>query len=473
MASKLTYIGGGGVRTPLVIFGVGEAAKAVDAEELVLYDPDVARMKVMAAVGRAAIQMAGGHLRVREASSLADAIDGASFVMHSIRVGGIAGRAQDEAACVRHGYSGQETTGVGGAAMALRTVPIAVQHAREVAERCPNAWFISFTNPAGLITQAISDHTAAKVIGICDTPNHMFHRMADALGVAYERLQCDYVGLNHLGWIREVKVDGEDVTDSILENDSLLAQFYAVPMFDPAMVRALRLIPTEYLYFYYERSKALAMQRQSGTTRGAEIERLNQVLLGDLARLEADGATEKLVERYSTYLNRRSGSYMRVEGKGGSAFDAAIDSLRWDPFRTAHGYHKVAVNVMSALTGAKPAACILNVRSGGAIKDLMADEVAEMSCDVSRDTITPRAVGSLPDAVQGLVHSVKGYERAAIEAALGDSLDQRRKALLLHPAIGEWGTTQTLVHELLLGGVFGEDQCDDVTACSSGIIPDS
>ncbi|MGH2506803.1 MAG: 6-phospho-beta-glucosidase, partial [Ktedonobacteraceae bacterium] len=281
MASKLTYIGGGGVRTPLVIFGVGEAAKAVDAEELVLYDPDAARMKVMAAVGRAAVQMAGGRLRVRETGSFADATDGARFVMHSIRVGGIAGRAQDEAACVRHGFCGQETTGVGGAAMAFRTVPVAVKQAHEVAERCPNAWFISFTNPAGLITQAISDQTSAKVIGICDTPNHMFHRIADGLGVAYERVQCDYVGLNHLGWITKIRLDGEDVTGSILENDSLLAQFYSVPMFYPAKIRALRLIPTEYLYFYYERSKALAMQRQSETTRGAEIQKLNEALLSD------------------------------------------------------------------------------------------------------------------------------------------------------------------------------------------------
>lgn len=473
MASKLAYIGGGGVRTPLVIFGVGEAAEALDAEELVLYDPDAERMKVMAAVGRAAVEMAGGRLRVREASSLADAIDGARFVMHSIRVGGIDGRTQDEAACVRHGFCGQETTGVGGAAMAFRTVPIALQHAREVAKRCPDAWFISFTNPAGLVTQAVSDRTDAKVLGICDTPNHMFHRIADALGVAYERIQCDYVGLNHLGWVPKVTVDGKDVTDSILENDELLGKFYAVPMFDPAMVRALRLIPTEYLYFYYERSKALAMQRHSHTTRGADIQKLNQVLLGDLAKLEAEGATEKLVERYSSYLNRRSGSYMRVESKGGSAFDADVDSLRWDPFRTAHGYHKVAVDVMCALTGAKPAPCILNVKSGGCVEDLMADEVAEMWCDVSRDTVTPRAIGPLPDEVQGLVHSVKGYERAAIAAAMRDSLDQRRKALLLHPAIGEWSTTEDLIHELLVGGVFGCDQGDDVLGCGDSIVPDS
>lgn len=472
MASKVTYIGGGGVRTPLVVFGVSEAAKAIDAEELVLYDPDAARLKVMSAVGRAAVQLSGGNLRVRETSSLADAIDGARFVMHSIRVGGIKGRAEDEAACVRHGYCGQETTGVGGAAMAFRTVPIAVAHAKEVAKRSPKAWFISFTNPAGLIAQAINDYTGVNVVGICDTPNHMFHRVAEALGVAYDRLECDYVGLNHLGWIRGIKVDGNDITDSVIQNGELLARFYAVPMFDPAMVRELRLIPTEYLYFYYERTKALAMQRHSGTTRGAEIEKLNGALMEDLARLAEHGSAEALVERYSAYLNRRSGSYMRVEGEGGSAFDQEVDALRWDPFRTAHGYHRVAVNVMSALTGAVPKSCILNVPSSGCVDDLQPSEVAEIRCDVSRDSIKPVPVGRLPDAVQGLVHSVKAYERAAIDAAMANSAGGRRKALLVHPAVGEWSPTERLATELLVSGVLGADQADDVAACGASIVPD-
>lgn len=471
MASKVTYIGGGGVRTPLVVFGVSEAATAIDADELVLYDPDAARLKVMSAVGRAAVQLSGGRLRVRETHTLADAIDGARFVMHSIRVGGIAGRAQDEAACVRHGFCGQETTGVGGAAMAFRTVPIAVAHAKEVAKCSPNAWFISFTNPAGLITQAISDYTGVRVVGICDTPNHMFHRMADAIGVPYDRLECDYVGLNHLGWIRRIRANGEDITDSVLNDGNLLARFYAVPMFDPEMVRELKLIPTEYLYFYYERTKALAMQRHSGTTRGAEIEKLNHVLLQDLARLAEHGSAEALVDRYASYLNRRSGSYMRVEGEGGSAFDSEVDALRWDPFRTAHGYHRVAVNVMSALTGAVPKSCILNVPSSGCVDDLQASEIAEMRCNVSRDTITPVPVGRLPDAVQGLVHGVKAYERAAIEASMGNSAGGRRKALLIHPAVGEWGPTKELASELLVGNVLGADQADDVTACGAHIVP--
>lgn len=471
MASKVTYIGGGGVRTPLVVFGVSEAAKAIDADELVLYDPDAARLKVMSAVGRAAVQLSGGRLKVRETHTLADAIDGARFVMHSIRVGGIAGRAQDEAACVRHGFCGQETTGVGGAAMAFRTVPIAVAHAKEVARRSPDAWFISFTNPAGLITQAISDYTGVRVVGICDTPNHMFHRMAEAIGVPYEKLECDYVGLNHLGWIRRIRADGRDITESVLNDGDLLARFYAVPMFDPEMVRELKLIPTEYLYFYYERTKALMMQRHSGTTRGAEIEKLNGVLLQDLAELEAHGSAEALVERYASYLNRRSGSYMRVEGEGGSAFDSEVDALRWDPFRTAHGYHRVAVNVMSALTGAVPKSCILNVPSNGCVDDLRPSEIAEIRCEVSRDTIKPVPVGRLPDAVQGLVHSVKAYERAAIEASMDESAGGRRKALLIHPAVGEWGPTKDLANELLVGGVLGSDQADDVTSCGAHIAP--
>jgi sugar/nucleoside kinase (ribokinase family) len=159
---KLTLIGGGGVRTPLVTFGVNDAAQALGARELVLWDPDADRLAIMAALGRAIVRAEGGDLIVREATSIEDAVEGASFVMNSIRVGGIAGRAADERIAIQHGFPGQETTGPAGAAMALRTVPIAIEQARLVERHAPDAWIVNFTNPAGLITQAIANHTGAR-----------------------------------------------------------------------------------------------------------------------------------------------------------------------------------------------------------------------------------------------------------------------------------------------------------------------
>ena len=178
---KIALIGGGGVRTPLLIYGIQESAHLLNPGELVLYDPDAARVRIMAELGRAIVAREGGNLNIRIASSAEDAVAGASFVLNSIRVGGIDSRALDERTAIEHGYPGQETTGPGGVAMALRTVPAALAYARLVEQYSPDAWLINFTNPAGLITQAIAHSTQARVVGICDTPDELFHRIATAL----------------------------------------------------------------------------------------------------------------------------------------------------------------------------------------------------------------------------------------------------------------------------------------------------
>ena len=445
---KLTLIGGGGVRTPLVTFGVNEAAEALGARELVLWDPDADRLAIMAALGREIVKAEGGSLIVREATSIEDAVEGSAFVMNSIRVGGIAGRARDERAAIEHGYPGQETTGPAGAAMALRTVPIAVEQARLVERLSPDGWIVNFTNPAGLITQAVSNHSNAKVVGICDTPTELFHNIAHALGATLADIECDYVGLNHLGWVRGVRLNGKDVFDRILGDDAILDQLYTAPVFDKAMIRALRLIPTEYLFFYYERRRALANQQRHGSSRGTEVETLNAELIGTLRDRLGAGDGAGAIAAYAAYLNRRSGSYMKLEAEAGSAFDPE-STFNIDPFRVASGYHRIAIDVMSALTGAKPATIVVNTRNRGALPDLPERDIVETSCRITRDSIEPVEIAPLPDPAIGLVHGIKAYERAAIDAALTGERPTARKALLIHPAIGEWDPTGALLHDLL------------------------
>jgi 6-phospho-beta-glucosidase len=448
MALKVALIGGGGVRTPLVIFGINEIARDLGIGEFVLYDPDPVRLAIMARLGRAIVARERGDLVIRETASVEDAIAGSSFVMNSIRVGGIAGRASDELASIKHGYPGQETTGPAGAAMALRTVPIALEQARLVASLSPEAWIVNFTNPAGLITQAIASHTDAKVVGICDTPTELFHNIAHALGAGLDQVRCDYVGLNHLGWVRGVTLNGVDVMDRILDDDAILAQLYTAPLFDYAMIRTLRLIPTEYLFFYYNRRRALDNQRRQGSSRGAEVEVLNRALLQTLAdRLDA-GAPDEAIAAYADYLNRRSGSYMKLEALANSAFDkdAPFDV---DPFRVASGYHRIAIDVIKALAGQTPARIVVNTRNHGRLANLPDTDIIETPCWISRDSVTPDALAPLPDAVHGLVQAVKSYERAAIEAAISGDRLTARKAFLIHPAIGEWDPTQALLQDLL------------------------
>ncbi|UXA64683.1 PfkB family carbohydrate kinase [Xanthomonas prunicola] len=454
---KLTLIGGGGVRTPLVVYGVNEAAEALGAREIVLYDPDQERLALMVAMGRAIVAEAGGALQVHAAPSLEAAIEGAHFVLNSIRVGGIAQRASDEHTIIAHGYSGQETTGPGGVAKALRTVPVAIEQARMIERLSPDAWLVSFTNPAGLITQAISAHTRARVVGICDTPVELFHNIARALGEPAADVECEYVGLNHLGWIRGVRLRGEDILDRVLADDAILRQLYLAPLFDFDMLRALRLIPTEYLYFFYERRRALENQRASGASRGGEIERLNRTLIGDLrSRLDA-GDTTGAVQTYAAYLAQRSGSYMKLEAEAGSAFAPDL-APQPDPFRASTGYHRIAVDVMSALTGARPARHVVNVRNQGAMAELADDDIVEIAADIDRDRIVPIPAAPLPSAVQGLVRTVKAYEHAAIDAALSGSHLDACKAMLIHPAIGEWSPARRLLDELF-GHAHDDGHC--------------
>lgn len=445
---KIALVGGGGVRTPLLIFGLQEIAAELSAQELVLYDPDGDRVRIMAELGRAITAREGGPLEIRIAHSPEDAIADATFVLNSIRVGGIGSRALDERTAISQGYPGQETTGPGGVAMALRTVPAALQYARLVEKLAPQAWLVNFTNPAGLITQAIAQNTQAKVVGICDTPDELFHRIAIALGAESDRVRCDYLGLNHLGWVRRVYLDGDDYTGMLLDDPARLAQLYPDNLFDPAMIRGLRLIPTEYLFFYYCRRQALRNQQAVATTRGEEIVRLNEQLFSALATDIQAGRKTSALQTYTAYINQRSNSYMKLEASGGSAFTERTYEQQ-DPFRAATGYHRIAIRVMRALAGCEDQRLVINVSNKGAITDIDNNDVVEVPCFVSHNSVRPEACGHLPDEVRGLVLAVKAYESAAILAARTGSASAARKAMLLYPAVGEWEPSKDLLLEML------------------------
>ena len=429
MSYKVAVIGGGGVRTPLLLHGLASSGFPVSA--LALYDIDAPRAQVMATLGS---ELTGLPITVEP--RLEAAVEGADFVISSIRVGGIAGRARDERIAMEHGLAGQETTGAGGAAMALRTVPEALAHARLVERLAPKAWLISFTNPAGLVTQAIRSHCDVKAIGICDTPSELIHRLGEVLG---GQVECDYSGLNHLGWVSRVRRNGEDVTAEVLASDRILRGIYPADLFDPLLIRTLGLIPSEYLFFYYSPRKAYANQKKAGATRGGEIERMNHELFARLARLDARAG----VECYRDYLRQRNASYLKLEAGAGSAFEAGITAP--DPFAAATGYHRVAVDVMQALVSDEPRQIILNVQNHGAIEGMADDDVVEVPCSIDRHGPVPYKTGRLPQTVRGLVESVKGYERTLIRAAVENSSDLARLAMLQYPLVGDWELTESLL----------------------------
>ena len=440
---KVTIIGGGGIRTPLIIYGLAEAAHSLQIDTLTLYDVDAARVETIARLGREILRHTRAGFEIRACSNLEEAAEGADFVVNSIRVGGIAARARDERIAIGHGLAGQETTGPAGVAMALRTIPVTLEHARIVERVAPSAWFINFTNPAGLITQALHQNTRLRLIGICDTPIELFHNIAHAVGEPLADMTFDYAGLNHLGWVRRVLLRGEDITGRFLEDTRLLRRIYPTGLFDPALIQTLRLIPTEYLFFYYSQRKAHANQVRAGASRGEEIGRLNRDLFQLLGGLDP----ARSLDAYRNYLLQRNASYMTLESRAESAFDVARQD--YNPFETATGYHRIALDVMTALVSTQSSSVVLNVRNGGAIEDLAADDIVEVPCDIDRDGPRPRHAGSLPASVRGLVQSVKAYERTAIQAALSGSRTLAQLAMLEYPMIGDWELAAGLLDSLV------------------------
>lgn len=444
---KIAVIGCG-LRTPLLIHGLSRSGLGLT--RLALYDPVPGQAELMAILGRAVAEPS--KMQIAPAALLEDAVADSSFVMSCVRVGGMETRARDERLAFECGFAGQETTGPAGCAMALRTVRVVLEQARVVERIAPDAWIVNFTNPAGLITQAISSNSGARVVGICDTPAELIFRIAIALRAPFENVECDYFGLNHLGWIQAVRLQGEDVTGRVLDNDDLLRSLYPAKLFSPMLIRSLGLIPSEYLFFYYRQRAARENQRAAGATRGEELVALNQRVASNLESNVKKGDVPAALKAYREYLNRRNASYMRLEGLAKSALNQAeVDE---NPFESATGYHRIAVEAIRALCNSEPSRLILNFPNQGAIEDLEPDDVIEVPCLVNKSGIRPIPVGALPETVRGLTTSVKACERLIIQAALRRAPDLATLGLFVNPIVADWDLARNFIHRLIESDPF-------------------
>jgi 6-phospho-beta-glucosidase len=414
---KVAIIGGAGVRTPLLVNGLTQSDLPI--EEIALFDTDQPRLRV---IGTLAAEF-GQPVRLHDDAR--SCVAGADFVLLSIRVGGIAARAHDEAISVAHGVAGQETVGPAGFAMAMRTIPHAIAYARLVEREAPSAWIVSFTNPVGIVSQAMMSATRAHVIGICDTPTELFEDVAHTLEVDSTRCAFDYFGLNHLGWLREVFVDGEPVLGRIWNRPDLLGRIYRTPLFDASFLERLRLLPTEYLYFYYCADRALASLRDAGRTRGQTIQELHDRLFADLAGTGESGARRGI---YDNYLAARNAGYMQIES--GTTRPTAAS-----PWASLTGYDKIALSVLRAIHFDSRAVIPLNVSNRGTIGELADDDVVEVPCRVSAEGARPVDVVPVPPQAGDLIVRVKQYERLTIAAAASRSKSDVERALTANPLV--------------------------------------
>src|ERR1700751_5214626 len=249
---KITLIGGAGVRTPLLIHGLATAAERLGLQEITLWDVDAERLAVMGRIATAMAQQRCLQARLTKTAKLEDALAGADYVITSIRVGGIEARVKDETIALAHGLAGQETVGAGGFACAMRNLGAMLEHAALIERIAPKATIINFTNPVGIISQGVLNHSRVKIIGVCDTPLETFESIAKALERNPFELKFDYMGLNLLGWVTSVRdARGAELLTEILNSPELIRKCYRHALFPSEFIQKLGLLPTEYLYFYY------------------------------------------------------------------------------------------------------------------------------------------------------------------------------------------------------------------------------
>jgi len=431
---RLTVVGGGGFRVPLVYHALLEDRARPRVEEVVLYDVDRTRTRV---IGRVLDQMADGHPdppRVRVESQLDEALRGAHFVFSAMRVGGLRGRTVDEEVALAEGVLGQETTGAGGVAYGLRTVPVALDLASRVARVAPRAWVINFTNPAGMVTEAMGRVLGDRVIGICDSPIAMGARVARALGADPDQAWLDYVGLNHLGWLRRVLVEGVDRLPDLLADDVALSSFEEGRLFGGEWLRALGAVPNEYLYYYYCNREAVAAIQARPATRGAFLLRQQQEFY-DRVTADPDGA----LSEWRRVRREREATYMAESRDDDGSDERDSSDLE------AGGYEGVALALMGAIARNEGTTLILNVPNRGAVQGLDADAVVEVPCLVDTNGARPVAVGQVDAHALALMQSVKAVERLAIEAAATGSRALALRALALHPLVGSVATAERLL----------------------------
>lgn len=436
---RLTILGGGGFRVPLVFRALCEDA-ALGVDELVLYDVDGDRLDVVASVlTHLADNAEGTAPKVRVTTDLRDAVAGADFIFSAIRVAGLSGRICDERSALAQGVIGQETTGAGGVCYGLRTVPVALRVADVVDEVAPQAWVINFTNPAGLVTEAMRSRLGDRVLGICDSPVGLFRRVARALDIDIGRAEFDYAGLNHLGWLRRVVVDGEDRLPRLLADPELLRRIEEGRLFGASWLHTLGTIPNEYLWYWYFRTDALAAEQSAAQTRG-EFLRTQQAAFYDKA---SEGGAPAAYDVWEQTRRDREESYMadsrKVSGSG-----------ERDPYDLdGGGYDRVALAVMRAVSADEPQTLVLNVPNRGTLPFLDDDAVIEVPCRIDASGAKPRAVGPLDLAAQGMVASVKAVERTTIEAAVQGSRSLAVQALTLHPLVGSVPVARAILADQL------------------------
>jgi 6-phospho-beta-glucosidase len=447
---KLTIIGGGGVRSPLFVMTLLRWQQRVGMTELCLMDIDTRKLELFGSLCRQIVYRAGDPFTITTTTNAQTAMKGADHVVTTIRVGFEQGRATDERIALNHGVLGQETTGPGGFAMAMRSIPAILEYAKILQEVNPKAWMYNFTNPAGLVTQALRDAGFERTIGICDGANGGQRAIATWAGVDPGGIRAEVFGLNHLSWCRCAWLEEEDLIPKAIADDRFLREMQK--LFEPALVRQIGMHLNDYLYYFYYAEKALAAINREAKTRGEEIVELNQRLIDQLEEIGVERDPERALRtffgyekrRHATYMNYSNGSMTKEEADRQQIFDADI------PAQAGEGYAGVALSLIAALEKGHPLYTALNVPNNGSIEGMEADDVVEVSCLIDEKGVQVMPIGDVPAPLLGLMKAVKLYERLTVQAIRESSRELAVQALMAHPLVLSYSRARPLVDEYLV-----------------------
>lgn len=416
---KIVVIGAGSTYTPEVFDEIIKRNEALHVEEIALVDLDegMERARIILEFGKRMFRNAGIKCSLSLTTDRKKALEGADFVISQIRVGFSKARIVDEVTSMSFGLLGQETTGSGGFMNALRTIPVSLEIASDIEHICPDAWLVNFTNPAGLVTEALRKYSNVKCVGLCNVPINMQADAAKVLGVPRDSVRCVFAGLNHLSFMIGADINGENVfpvvLDRISNNETLMKNIPKVKGVGE-LIRTIGFIPSPYLQYYYFASEMKAKQKATyeteGVTRGMQVEQINRKLY----ELYTD---ENLVVPPEE-LSQRGGSL----------------------------YSYAAMQIIEALTKDEPTELVLNTVNAGAIAGLPDDSVVEVNAMVSRHGVVPVSGLSLGKNVIGLVKTVKEYERLTAEAAVTHNAVLATEALMNHPLVLEYGLSKAVTY---------------------------
>jgi 6-phospho-beta-glucosidase len=416
---KVTVIGGGSSYTPELIEGFINNYATFPVSEIVLLDiPEGNRkLSIVGQLAQRMIQKSGLPIEIRLTIDRRSALDGADFVSTQMRIGLLEARGWDESIPLKYGMIGQETTGPGGMMKALRTIPVLLDICKDMSELCPNAWLLNFTNPAGLVTEAIYRHSSIKSIGLCNSPIAAYKWLSSLYSVPANRIHCEFIGLNHLHWISNITVDGVSKLPELLNNrDGYSAKNVPQYEWNASLLRSLGAIPSYYLKYFYLHREILAEQQSAaarGETRAETVKRLED----ELFEIYQDPNLSEKPKQ----LEQRGGAY----------------------------YSEAAVQLMNSLYNDTGDIQTLNVANQGILDFLPDDASIEVNCLVTKQGPFPQPVTVVPPSVKGLILAVKTYERLTIEAAITGDKEIALLALAHHPLVPSVNDAERMLEEML------------------------